>query len=123
MAMGGESSTTGDGTPVFHGVTIGQFAAVKAARTEGFPLRSVLALEEIDRRAFQEAELAWMARLGKDRQLFERYRVELADAEDWLTRRVVPLDTDLAAWVTFQIALSSGGASTALLRNAGIGLN
>jgi hypothetical protein len=121
--MAGESAAGEDGPPIFHGISLGRFAAVKAALAEGFSLRAVLAVEELDRKAYGEADLAWMARLARDKALFERYVGELADAEDWLARRVVPLDVDLAAWITFQTALSSSGAAANLLRNAGIGLN
>src|SRR5437764_6578058 len=50
-------------------------------------------------------------------------RGELAAAEDWLTRPVAPLDTDLAAWVSFQVAFASPETSADLLQLTGLRTN
>jgi hypothetical protein len=62
------------------GVTLEQFAAVIAALAEAFPLRSVLALEEIDGTRWAQADRGWTERLDRDPELRAWYENEVAAA-------------------------------------------
>jgi hypothetical protein len=83
---------------VLHGVALSQYAAVRAAVAEGFALGDVLATEAIQPRAWAKADLAYVTRLAADPALLAAYEEELRDAEDWLGRRVTPLEDDVEAW-------------------------
>jgi hypothetical protein len=92
----------------FHTVSLPQYAAVKAAVAEDFPLEDVLGVEEIPAEKWGEAEPAWKELLVTDGEVFQEYTKRLADAEDWLGRKVVPLNDDVGAWVAFLAALKAG---------------
>jgi hypothetical protein len=62
------------------GVPLEQFAAVTAALAEAFPLRRVLAIEEIDAAAWNEADRGWSDRLDRDGQLRSWYEHECSAA-------------------------------------------
>lgn len=63
------------------GVPLAQFAAVNAALAEAFPLRAVLAVEEIDAARWAEADTGWSEELTRDPALMARYEAELARAQ------------------------------------------
>lgn len=83
------------------GLSLAQYAAVRAALAEEHPLDAVLAIEGIDARTWRSAERAWQRRLVHDNAARARYETEIAAAEDWLDRRVAPLDSDERAWAAF----------------------
>lgn len=109
------------------GVSLVDYAVVSAAVAEGFPLGDVLATEGIEPRAYAKAEVRWKERVaasGAEKgALLERYRAELATAEDRLARRIAPLDEDPAAWVAFLHAYSTAHDPGALLKSSGLGMN
>ncbi|WP_437972225.1 hypothetical protein WMF04_24300 [Sorangium sp. So ce260] len=104
-------------------VSLAQYAAVRAAVAEGFPLADVLAVEGLLPGAFARSDLAWKQRLAADPELLAAYEQELALAEDRLDRRVEPLAEDAAAWASFLAAFGAHPAALELLEEKGLGLN
>ncbi|WP_437875238.1 hypothetical protein [Sorangium sp. So ce513] len=104
-------------------ISLAQYAAVRAAVTEGFPLADVLAVEGLTPRAFARADLAWKQRLAAEPEQLATYEQELAHAEDWLDRQVEPLAEDAAAWAGFLAAFGSHPAPFELLQENGLGMN
>ncbi|WP_437776264.1 hypothetical protein [Sorangium sp. So ce1097] len=104
-------------------ISLAQYAAVRAAVAEGFPLANVLAVEGLTPRAFARADLTWKQRLAAEPELLATYEQELADAEDWLDRQVEPLAEDAAAWAGFLAAFGAHPAPFELLQENGLGMN
>ncbi|WP_437731445.1 hypothetical protein [Sorangium sp. So ce1335] len=104
-------------------MSLAQYAAVKAAVAEGFPLADVLALEGLEPRAFARSDVAWKQRLATEPELLATYEQELAHAEDWLDRQVEPLADDAAAWAGFLGAFGAHPAPFELLQENGLGMN
>src|SRR6185437_13698204 len=100
-----------------------QYAAVKAARTEGFALNDVLKVEGVSAAAWSRADPLWKLRLVDDKTAFALYEAELAQAEDWLDREVSPLRGDLAAWLAFLDAYSAHPRPAELLQASKLGAN
>ncbi|XXX74138.1 hypothetical protein WMF30_41485 [Sorangium sp. So ce134] len=105
------------------GISLAQYAAVRAAVAEGFPLADVLAVEALTPRAFARADVAWKQRLVAEPELLAAYEEELALAEDWLERRVEPLAEDAASWASFLAAFEAHPAPFELLRGMDLGTN
>ncbi len=120
------SPATGEGEQV-SGVSLARYAAVSAALAEPHELEAILAIEGLDARAYGKAELAWKERIVTDaagsRELFRRYEEELAGAQDWLGRRVSPVDEDPAAWVALLGAFKAAEDRNELLRSLSLGPN
>lgn len=93
-----------------HGISLPQYAAVKAAQAEGFSEKEVLDVEGIDPRRWARADPSWKLRLVDDPSVFAAYEVELAAAEDWLDREVSPLGEDVESWARFLSAFAAKGA-------------
>ncbi|WP_437721815.1 hypothetical protein [Sorangium sp. So ce861] len=104
-------------------ISLAQYAAVRAAVAEGFPLADVLATEGLEQRAFARADLAWKQRLATEPELLATYEQELAHAEDWLDRQVEPLAEDAAAWASFLAAFGAHAAPFELLQEMDLGMN
>ncbi|WP_438023566.1 hypothetical protein [Sorangium sp. So ce233] len=104
-------------------VSLAQYAAVKAAVAEGFPLADVLAVEGLEPHVFVRADVAWKQQLATEPELLATYEKELAHAEDWLDRQVEPLAEDVAAWASFLAAFGSHPAPFELLQENGLGMN
>ncbi|MGK4008488.1 hypothetical protein WMF31_38115 [Sorangium sp. So ce1036] len=104
-------------------ISLAQYAAVRAAVTEGFPLADVLAVEGLTPRTFAQADLAWKQRLVAEPEVLVAYEQELAQAEDWLDRRVEPLADDPAAWASFLAAFGAHPAPFELLQEKDLGMN
>lgn len=124
--MSGAAPHAEDAPPQFHGVALEPYAGVRAGLAEGLPLDDLLAQEVIPKAAWPKADAAWKQRLAADginSPLFSSYRDKLAEAEDWLARRVVPLDEDLAAWMSFLAVWSAHVAPFELLAALGLGMN
>lgn len=105
------------------GVPLGQLAAVHAALAEGFALDEVLAIEELPTAGWPPAELAWKKRLVDEQASFEEYRALLMAEEERLARPVVPLDSDVEAWVQFLAAYGRHAQPFELLDELGMRLN
>jgi hypothetical protein len=122
-----ESAGEGAAEERLFDVSLVDYAVVSAGVAEGFPLEDVLSIEGIKPRAYAKAEVKWKERVAASGAnkgaLFERYRAELAKAEDWLDRRVTPLDEEPAAWVAFLHAYSTAQDPAALLKSSGLGTN
>jgi hypothetical protein len=104
-------------------LTVEQYAGISAALVDGYPLDAVLENEDLALTAWPEADLAWKQRLVAEPATFESYRVRLGEAEDWLGRKVAPLDDDLAAWLGFLGAYAGHAAPFDLLGGLGLGMN
>lgn len=107
------------------GISLEHYAAIRAALAEPFPRNKVLAIEGVPAARFSPADQEWKETLASPmgKELFERFKAALADAEDWLTRTVVPLDDDLAAWIAFQTAFMKAPKPDEVLRAASLGMN
>ncbi|MGK3988027.1 hypothetical protein WME99_33600 [Sorangium sp. So ce136] len=105
------------------GVSLAQYAAVRAAMAEGFPLADVLAVEGLRPRAFARADLHWKQRLAAEPELLAEFEEELARAEDWLDRPIEPLADDAAAWASFLAAFGAHPAPFELLQEKRVGMN
>lgn len=108
------------------GLTLEQYAGITAALAEGHPLPAILANEGLPPDAWPAADIAWKARLAEDGvegPVFAQFRDKRAVAEDWLARKVDPIDSDLGAWMSFLRAFSEHEAPFDLLTGAGLGMN
>lgn len=105
------------------GVSLARYAAINAALTEGFPLPDVLAIEGLSAPAWKEADAALKVELTREPAALASYAAELAAAEDWLARRVTPLEDDPNAWVAFLHAFSKSPEPFELLKTNGLGMN
>ncbi len=104
-------------------LTVEQYAGISAAIADGYPLDDVLANEGLAPKAWPGADIAWKQKLVADPATFESYRTRLGEAEDWLGRKVTPLDDDLAAWLGFLGAYAVHAAPFDLLGGLGLGMN
>ncbi|MGK4001160.1 hypothetical protein WMF31_00945 [Sorangium sp. So ce1036] len=105
------------------GISLAQYAAVRAAVAEGFPLADVLAVEGLMPRRWARADLVWKQRLAAEPKLLATYERELAQAEDWLERQVEPLAEDPTAWASFLAAFEAHPAPFELLQEQDLGMN
>lgn len=108
-------------------LTMEQHAGIAVALAEGFPRADVLAQEQIDEKAYRPADAAWKKRLVDDAagegKLFAAYQTRRAEAEDWLHRKVDPLDSDLASWLGFLKTWASAPRPFEILAKNGLTLN
>lgn len=109
------------------GISLAQYAAVNAALAEGLSLSEVLEIEGLDARSYPKADIQWKQRLVAAASLtgglFEQYQKELSDAEDWLSRSIVPLESNPLAWTAFLQAYSSSPDPGAWLKSLKLGPN
>jgi hypothetical protein len=105
------------------GLTVEQYAGISAAIADGYPLDAVLANEGLAPKAWPTEDTTWKLKLVGDPATFESYRVKLGEAEDWLGRKVTPLDDDLAAWMGFLGAYAGHKAPFDLLGGLGLGMS
>ena len=110
-------------SPAGGDLTVEQYAGISAAIADGYPLDAVLANEGMALGAWPDADIAWKQRLVADPTAFESYRARLGEAEDWLGRKVTPLDEDLGAWLGFLGAYAAHAAPFDLLVGLGLGLS
>ena len=104
------------------GLTVEQYAGISAAIADGYPLDAVLANEGLAPKVWPGEDTAWKLKLVGDPATFESYRAKLGEAEDWLGRKVTPLDDDLAAWMGFLGAYGAHQAPFDLLGGIGLGM-
>jgi hypothetical protein len=108
------------------GVTVEQYAGITAALAEDLPLDAVLAFEGLSPRTWKPVEVAWKLRLateGVTAPLFQVFVERRAEAEDWLSRRIAPLEDDLGAWLSFLQAWSRHVAPFDMLVATGLRLS
>jgi hypothetical protein len=101
-------------------LTVEQYAGISAAMAEGYPLDAVLANEGLAPKAWPDEDTAWKQKLVAEPATFESYRLKLGEAEDWLGRKVTPLDEDLVAWMGFLGAYTAHPAPFVLLDGLGL---
>jgi hypothetical protein len=106
-----------------HGVSLEQYAGVTVALAEGLPIEAILANERIPADAWARADVAWKVRAAKDASVLAQLVGKRAVAEDVLARGVTPIDSDLAAWMSFLQAYAAHPSPFAMLDGAGLGLN
>jgi len=99
------------------GISLAQYAAVKAALAEGFPVSDALEVEGIGPADWSTADPLWKVRLVDEPAVFATYEAELADAEDWLDRNVAPLRDELGAWLAFLDAYAAHPRPPELLKS------
>ncbi len=104
----------------FYGVTLEQFAGVRAASAEGIPLGDVLAQEDIQSDAWANAALAWREAVAESQALHVELIQKQRIAEETLGRKVEPLDDDPSAWVGLLSALATSDTPEELLKHLGI---
>jgi hypothetical protein len=113
--------------PTAYGVSLAQYAAVRAGLLEGLTLDVVLAGAGVKPSRFSRAEDAWDERLaesgGGDGVLLRMFDAYLADAQDRYRRPIPPLDDDLRAWLDFVRCWAKHEEPTALLRQLGLRTN
>lgn len=108
------------------GVTLTQFAFVRAGLADGLPLEELLRFLRLEPAAWAPAEEAWDERIldavGEvDVDLLERLDAKTAEARTHWTRRVSPLDEDLRGWFAFLHAWKSDPEPVDFLRRMGVG--
>jgi len=121
--MGAAKERGGEAPAAVRGVSLAQYAAMRAALAEGFPLGDVLTTEGLTPGVFARADRAWKQRLAADPGQLAAYEAELAEAEDWLDRRVEPLAEDAAAWASFLAAFEAHAEPFQFLQAKGLGMN
>ena len=105
------------------GLSLAQYAGIQAAVALGFPLDRALANERLDERKWIRCRSAWGARLAREGQgsaLSAAFRDKLGEATKWLGRRVIPLEDDMTAWMSFLGAYAADPAPSALLGRLGL---
>ena len=105
------------------GVSLRLFVAMQAALAEGFSLEQVLAHQQLPAEAWETAELEWTEALAGapiGSELAETYEVELFEARQRHSRRVRPLDEDMAAWFSFLTRWSEVEDKSGLLTSLGM---
>ncbi|MDC3958400.1 hypothetical protein KEG38_31380 [Polyangium jinanense] len=103
-------------------MSLPELAAFEAARAQGFSEAAIVTAQGLDRNKLRAALAQWKITLAGDTALRATYEVELAQAEDRLTRRVPPLDENLEAWVAFLAVYAAHPAPFVLLRDLGLAL-
>lgn len=98
-------------------------AAVRAGIAEGFLLDEVLTVEAIPKDLWATEEIAWKVKLVSDPAALDHYKAELAQAEDWLDRKVSPLEDDLGAWLAFLDSFAASPDATRMLAELDLGQN
>lgn len=109
-----------------HGVTLAQFAFVRAGLAEGLASEDLLALFDIDPIVWDAADEAWDDRVldavgDVDTGFLDELAAATAEARTHWTRQVPPLDEDLRAWVDFVHALAEDPEPQELLARLGLG--
>jgi len=97
-----------------------RYASVLAALAEGHALDQVLRVEGIDPAGWPPLEATCRILLATEPAAVDVFRRALAAAEDDLSRRISPLDSDVAAWMAFFVAWSSHPAPQELLARLGL---
>jgi hypothetical protein len=108
--------------PPIAGVSLAQYAAVRAALAEPFGQAEALADAGVEPRHWPRAELGWKTLLSADAAALAAYRVEIARAEDAWARPVTPIDASLEGWLAFAAA-TQGPSGAVLLERLGLGPN
>jgi hypothetical protein len=105
-----------------HGVSLAQYAGVRAGLAEGARLEDVLANERVAPERWPRAEMAWQERIADDETeaLQEEHDRLLALAQDRYGRAVAPLDDDLAAWLAVVRGFGSHEEPLAWLTQLGL---
>ena len=105
-------------------VSLDRYAFVTAALSDGYGLCDVLDREGLSEDEWEDAEEAWVERLQEsaetDLALFDELERSMARARARFVRTVPPLDSDVAAFLTFQRHLLAAPAPVPFLRDHGL---
>jgi hypothetical protein len=109
-----------------NGVTLTQFAFVRAGLADGIPLEELLGFLPLDAAAWEAAEEPWDERIldavgDVDAELLAQLDAKTAEARTRWTRQVPPLDHELRAWLAFLEAWKSDAEPVEYLRRMGLG--
>lgn len=108
------------------GVTLAQFAFVRAGLTDGLELHELLGFVRLDARVWEAAEEAWdehvLDAIEDDPSFFEALDQATAEARTHWTRRIPPLDEDLRAWFDFLQAWMGHADPVAFLEEMKLGV-
>ena len=109
------------------GVSLEQVAAVHAAERAGVSVEERLADLDLDRAVFVRAEQAWSQRLAaslrEDPALFVEYDRALLRALASDAPKIVPLEEDLSAWLSFEAHFLRAADPTAFSQTIGLSLD
>lgn len=106
-----------------YGVSLRQYAAIQAALAEGFTEEEVLQKERVLVHDWRRAERKWLLRFDEQKSLAERLATEMAAAEDWLWRDIVPVQDDARAWAALYAAYSAASNRNKWLAQQGLTQN
>lgn len=107
-------------TTELHGITLAQFAMIRAGVADGLSLADVLDLAGADARQWTLAENAWDARMlqaleDAEVDLLEELATATTAARTLWERRIEPLDDDPRAWFDFFRAFTSAPSPAEML--------
>ncbi|MFO0590458.1 MAG: hypothetical protein U0441_23145 [Polyangiaceae bacterium] len=112
---------------VLFGVTLDDLARVHAAERAGVPTEVRLSELGLDRTAFARAEHAWLSRLAASLRdepaLFVAYDLALARAVEQDAPKILPLEEDLGAWISFEGHFQRAADPAEMARSAGLSLS
>jgi hypothetical protein len=108
------------------GVTLAQFALVRAGLADGLALDGLLGFLRLDAPVWEAAEPAWDERIldameQEDLALLQAVDEATEEARTRWTRRIPPLDEDLRAWFDFLQAWLDDAEPQAFLSRMGLG--
>jgi hypothetical protein len=108
------------------GVTLAQFALVRAGLADGLSLDELLGFLRLDAAVWEAAEQAWDERVldameHEELDLLQAVDEATEEARTHWTRRIPPLDEDLRAWFDFLQAWLDDTEPQAFLSRMGLG--
>ncbi len=112
---------------VLFGVSLDDLASAHAAERAGVPLDERLSEMGLDSAAFSRAEQAWSQRLSASLRdepaLFVAYDLSLARALARDAPKILPLEEDLGAWISFQGHFQRAADPAGMVKAAGLSLS
>jgi hypothetical protein len=111
---------------VVRGVTLTEYAFLRAGLADGLAAEELLGFLRLDAEAWAAAEEAWEDRIldavgDMDAALLDELDARMAEARTHWTRRVPPLDDDVRAWFAFLHAWQSDAEPADFLQRMGLG--
>lgn len=118
------ASDAASGRKYLDAVPLRQVAAVHAALAEGFALEHVLKIEQLDEGMWQQAELFYKPLIVRDKDgYWGRYGMALAEQQDRLRGKVMPLENDVEGWISFLHHYGCSEDKSAFLAQVGLNNN
>lgn len=108
------------------GVTLAQFAFVRAGLTDGLGLDELLGFVRLDARLWEAAEVAWdehvLDAIEDDPAFLEALDEATAEARQYWTHRIPPLDEEMRGWFDFLHAWMTHADPVAFLEETKLGV-